>query len=149
MGGAGLDQALRVAVGPDGSVVIAGHFSEQATLAGQTLVSRGDLDGFAFGLDAAGVEYRVGKFPFSANSRARATGETDGLVKILADAKTDRVLGVHVLGPLAGDLVQGAVLAMEFAASAEDIARTCHAHPAMGEALREAALAVAGRALHV
>jgi dihydrolipoamide dehydrogenase len=100
-------------------------------------------------LDEAGVEYRVGKFPFSANSRARATGESDGLVKILADAKTDRVLGVHVLGPLAGDLVQGAVLAMEFAASAEDIARTCHAHPAMGEAVREAALAVSGRALHI
>ena len=99
-------------------------------------------------LRKAGIEYRAGKFPFSANSRARATGETDGLVKILADARTDRVLGVHILGPLAGDLLQEAVIAMEFGASSEDIARTCHAHPAMGEALREAALAVDGRALH-
>jgi dihydrolipoamide dehydrogenase len=99
-------------------------------------------------LREASVEYRVGKFPFSANSRARATGETDGLVKILADARTDRVLGVHILGPLAGDLLQEAVIAMGFGASSEDIARTCHAHPAMGEALREAALAIDGRALH-
>ncbi len=100
-------------------------------------------------LKEAGLDYRVGKFPFSANSRARATGETDGLVKILADAKTDRVLGVHILGPLAGDLISEAVLAMEFGASAEDIARTCHAHPQMGEAVKEAALAVAGRAIHM
>ena len=99
-------------------------------------------------LREAGVEYRVGKFPFSANSRARATGDTDGLVKVIADVRSDRVLGVHAVGPLAGDLLQEAVLAMEFAASAEDIARTCHAHPAMGEALKEAALAVAGRAIH-
>ena len=99
-------------------------------------------------LDEAGVEYKVGKFPFSANSRARATGESDGLVKVLACARTDRLLGVHIVGPLAGDLLQEAVIAMEFAASAEDLARTCHAHPAMGEALKEAALAVAGRAIH-
>jgi dihydrolipoamide dehydrogenase len=100
-------------------------------------------------LKELGISYKVGKFPFSANSRGRATGDTDGLVKILADADTDRVLGVHILGPLAGDLISEAVIAMEFGASAEDIARTCHAHPAMGEALREAALAVAGRALHI
>jgi dihydrolipoamide dehydrogenase len=100
-------------------------------------------------LEADGVEIRVGKFPFSANSRARITGDTGGLVKILADAASDRVLGVHILGPLAGDLVAEAVLALEFGASAEDIARTCHAHPAMGEAVKEAALAVAGRALHL
>jgi len=100
-------------------------------------------------LKEQGVSYKVGKFPFSANSRARATGDTDGFVKILADSETDRVLGVHILGPLAGDLISEAVLAMEFGASAEDIARTCHAHPAMGEALRESALAVAGRALHI
>jgi dihydrolipoamide dehydrogenase len=100
-------------------------------------------------LEADGVKIRVGKFPFSANSRARITGDTGGLVKILADAASDRVLGVHILGPLAGDLVAEAVLALEFGASAEDIARTCHAHPAMGEAVKEAALAVAGRALHV
>jgi dihydrolipoamide dehydrogenase len=100
-------------------------------------------------LKEAGVAYRVGKFPFTANSRARANAETDGLVKILADAKTDRVLGVHILGPLAGDLISEAVIAMEFGASAEDIARTCHAHPQMGEAVKEAALALDKRAIHM
>ena len=95
------------------------------------------------------ADYRVGKFPFTANARAKITGDTQGLVKILADAKTDRVLGVHILGPLAGDLIAEAVSALEFGASAEDIARTCHAHPSMGEAVMEAALAVDGRALHV
>ena len=99
-------------------------------------------------LKEAGVDYKVGKFAFQANSRARATGDTDGLVKILADAKTDKVLGVHIVGPLAGDLLAEAVLAMEFGASAEDIARTCHSHPGMGEAVKEAALAVADRAIH-
>ena len=100
-------------------------------------------------LKEAGVAYKVGKFPFAANSRARANAETDGQVKVLADAATDKVLGVHILGPLAGDLLAEAVLAMEFGASAEDIARTIHSHPAMGEAVKEAALAVAGRAIHV
>jgi dihydrolipoamide dehydrogenase len=100
-------------------------------------------------LKEAGSVYRVGKFPFIANSRARANADTDGLVKILADAKTDRVLGVHILGPMAGDLLSEAVIAMEFGASAEDIARTCHAHPAMGEAVKEAALAVHGRPIHI
>jgi dihydrolipoamide dehydrogenase len=100
-------------------------------------------------LKEQGVSYKVGKFPFSANSRGRATGDTDGVVKILADETTDRVLGVHILGPLAGDLISEAVIAMEFGASAEDIARSCHAHPSMGEAMGEAALAVAGRAIHI
>ncbi|UCC49039.1 MAG: FAD-dependent oxidoreductase, partial [Gemmatimonadota bacterium] len=100
-------------------------------------------------LKEEGVEYRVGVFPFQANSRGRATGDTDGLVKILADAKADRVLGVHILGPLAGDLVMEAVVAMEFGASAEDIARTIHHHPGMGEAVKEAALAVHGRPIHI
>ena len=100
-------------------------------------------------LKEQGVSYAVGKFPFSANSRGRATGDTDGVVKILADATTDRVLGVHILGQLAGDLIAEAVIAMEFGASAEDIARTCHAHPSMAEAMGEAALAVAGRAIHI
>jgi dihydrolipoamide dehydrogenase len=100
-------------------------------------------------LKERGADYRVGKFPFTANARAKITGDTQGLVKILADAATDRVLGVHILGPLAGDLIAEAVSALEFGASAEDIARTCHAHPAMGEALQEAALAVAGRAIHI
>jgi dihydrolipoamide dehydrogenase len=100
-------------------------------------------------LKESGIDYRVGKFPFSANSRARITGETGGFVKVLSDAGSDRVLGVHILGPLAGDLLAEAVIALEFGASAEDIARTCHAHPATGEAVKEAALASLGRALHV
>ncbi len=100
-------------------------------------------------LQEQGVAYKMGRFPFSANSRGRAVGATDGFVKILADAATDRVLGVHILGPLAGDLISEAVIALEFGAAAEDIARTCHAHPSLAEALREAALAVADRAIHV
>ena len=96
-----------------------------------------------------GVDYKVGKFPFSANSRARCTGETDGVVKILADARTDKVLGCHIVGPLAGDLLAEAVLAMEFGGTAEDIARTSHSHPGMGEAVKEAALAVHGRPIHI
>jgi dihydrolipoamide dehydrogenase len=100
-------------------------------------------------LKSEGIAYKVGKFPFSANSRGRAIGETDGIAKVLADAATDRILGVHIIGPLAGDLLAEVVIAMEFGASAEDIARTSHAHPSMGEAIREAALAVAGRAIHV
>lgn len=100
-------------------------------------------------LKAAGVAYKVGKFPFLANSRARATGQTDGLVKIIADAKTDEVLGVHILGPQAGNLIHEVCTAMEFGASAEDIARTCHAHPTYNEAVKEAALAVGGRAIHM
>lgn len=99
-------------------------------------------------LDREGVEYQVGKFPFAANSRARITGDADGMVKILADGSSDRVLGVHILGPMAGDLIAEAVLALEFGASAEDIARTCHAHPSVSEAVKEAALAVDGRSLH-
>ena len=96
-----------------------------------------------------GVDYRVGKFPFTANSRARCNADADGFVKILADAKTDRILGVHIVGPEAGDLIQEAVTAMEFGGSAEDLARTCHGHPGLSEAVKEAALAVAGRAIHI
>ena len=96
-----------------------------------------------------GVEYNVGKFPFTANSRGRANAETDGLVKILADKRSDKLLGVHILGPLAGDLLQEAVVAMEFGASAEDIARSYHSHPSMSEAVKEAALAVHGRPIHI
>jgi dihydrolipoamide dehydrogenase len=100
-------------------------------------------------LKADGVAYKAGKFPFTANGRARANGDTDGFVKILADAKTDRVLGCHIIGPSAGDLIGEVVLGMEFAAAAEDIARTCHAHPGLAEAVKEAALAVAGRTIHL
>jgi dihydrolipoamide dehydrogenase len=99
-------------------------------------------------LRAAGITYQVGKFPFSANARARANLATDGFVKILADTKTDRVLGVHILGPDAETMIAEAAIAMEFGASSEDIARTCHAHPTLSEAMKEAALAVAKRAIN-
>jgi dihydrolipoamide dehydrogenase len=98
---------------------------------------------------AAGREYRVGKFPFSANGRARAMAETDGMVKVIADAGTDRLLGLHILGPRASDLIAEAALAMEFEASAEDIAISVHAHPTLPEAVKEAALAAIGRAIHI
>jgi dihydrolipoamide dehydrogenase len=100
-------------------------------------------------LTAAGVEYRTGKFPFTANARARTNGDTDGFVKILAETATDRVLGVHIIGPDAGTMIAEAALAIEFGASSEDIARTCHAHPTLPESLKEAALAVAGRTIHL
>jgi dihydrolipoamide dehydrogenase len=100
-------------------------------------------------LTEAGISYRVGKFPFSANPRARCNADTEGLVKVLAEAETDRVLGVHIIGPEAGTIIHEAAVAMEFGASAEDIARTCHAHPTLNEAVKEAALAVAGRAIHI
>jgi dihydrolipoamide dehydrogenase len=98
-------------------------------------------------LKAAGIAYQVGKFPFTANARARANLATEGFVKILADAKTDRVLGVHILGADAEAMIAEAAMAMEFGASSEDIARTCHAHPTLSEAVREAALAVSKRAI--
>lgn len=99
-------------------------------------------------LKAAGVAYKVGNFPFLANGRARAMGDTVGMVKIVADARTDEVLGAHILGPMASELIAEAVMAMEFRASAEDIARICHAHPTLSEAMKEAALAVDGRAMN-
>jgi dihydrolipoamide dehydrogenase len=99
-------------------------------------------------LKAAGVAYNAGKFPFTANARARANLATEGFVKILADAKTDRVLGIHILGPDAETMIAEAAIAMEFGASSEDIARTCHAHPTLSEAMKEAALAVAKRAIN-
>lgn len=100
-------------------------------------------------LKAANVQYKVGKFPFLANSRARAVGNTDGFVKILADSVTDEVYGVHIIGPQAGTIIAEAAVAMEFRASSEDIARTCHSHPDLNESVKEAALAVAGRAIHI
>ncbi len=100
-------------------------------------------------LKEAGIVYKKGAFPFIANGRARAIGETDGLVKVLAEKSTDRVLGIPILGPRAGDLIAEAAAAMEFGATSEDIARTCHAHPTLSEVVREAALAVDGRALHI
>ncbi len=99
-------------------------------------------------VQATGKPYRKGIFPFIANGRARAMSQTDGKVKVLADQETDRVLGIHIIGPRAGDLIAEAAAAMEFGATAEDIARTCHAHPTLAEAVKEAALAVDGRAIH-
>jgi dihydrolipoamide dehydrogenase len=100
-------------------------------------------------LTAAGVAYAVGKFPFTANGRAKVNLTTEGFVKIIADAKTDRVLGVHIVGADAGNMIAEAAIAMEFGASSEDIARTCHAHPTLPEAVKEAALAVSKRAIHI
>jgi dihydrolipoamide dehydrogenase len=100
-------------------------------------------------LKAKGVEYRVGQFPFIVNGRARAIGETAGFVKMLADAKTDRILGVHMIGPYASELISEAVVAMEFGASSEDIARIVHAHPTLAEAMHEAALAVDKRTINL
>ncbi len=96
-----------------------------------------------------GIAYNAGKFPFTANGRAKANGTTDGFVKVLADAQSDRVLGVHIVGADAGNLIAEVAVAMEFGASSEDIARTCHAHPTLTEAVKEAALAVNKRAIHV
>ena len=99
-------------------------------------------------LKSLNIEYKIGKFPFLANSRAKAVGEHDGVVKILACSTTDKILGVHIIGPDAGTLIAEAVLALEYSASSEDLARTCHAHPTLSEAMKEAALAVSKRAIH-
>jgi dihydrolipoamide dehydrogenase len=100
-------------------------------------------------LKEAGIAYNAGKFPFTANGRAKVNRQVDGFVKILADAKTDRVLGVHIIGPDAGNMIAEAAVLMEFGGSAEDLARTCHAHPTLSEAIKEAALAVGKRAIHM
>ena len=99
-------------------------------------------------LKEANIKYKIGKFSFMANSRAKAIDEAEGFVKILADEKTDKVLGAHLIGPHAGELIGEIGVAMEFGASAEDIARTCHAHPTFSEAVKEAALSVDKRAIH-
>lgn len=100
-------------------------------------------------LKTAGIAYSAGKFPFTANGRAKVNRTTDGFVKVLADAKTDRILGVHMIGPNAGEMIAEAAVIMEFSGSAEDLARTCHAHPTLSEAVKEAALAVAKRQIHL
>ena len=100
-------------------------------------------------LKADGIKYRAGQFPFMANGRARSLGEPLGFVKMLADADTDRILGVHIIGPFASELISEAVVAMEFDASSEDIARIVHAHPSLSEVLHEASLAVDKRTLHI
>jgi dihydrolipoamide dehydrogenase len=100
-------------------------------------------------LKEAGIDYKVGKFPFTANGRAKVNRVTEGFVKILADEATDRVLGVHIIGADAGTMIAEAAVLMEFGGSAEDLARTCHAHPTLNEAVKEAALAVDKRAIHI
>ena len=100
-------------------------------------------------LKAAGIAYKIGKFPFMANGRARAMNATEGFVKFLADATTDRVLGVHIIGKSAGDLIHECAVLMEFGGSSEDLGRTCHAHPTLSEAVREAALATFAKPLHM
>jgi dihydrolipoamide dehydrogenase len=100
-------------------------------------------------LKDAGIAYKTGKFPFTANGRAKVNRTTDGFVKVLADATTDRILGVHIIGPHAGEMIGEAAVIMEFGGSAEDLARTCHAHPTLTEAVKEAALAVDKRAVHM
>ena len=121
---------------------------------------RSNLDGFAvqaadtFGateeeLKEAGIAYSTGKFPFTANGRAKVNRTTDGFVKVLADKQSDRILGVHIIGPHAGEIIAEAAVIMEFGGSAEDLARTCHAHPTLTEAVKEAALSVDKRALHM
>ena len=99
-------------------------------------------------LTESNIKYKVGKFPFIANSRAKTVNDPEGFVKILADSQTDKILGVHIIGPHCGDMIAEMALAMEFGASAEDVARTCHAHPTHTEAIKEAALAVDKRPIH-
>jgi dihydrolipoamide dehydrogenase len=98
---------------------------------------------------SANIEYKTGKFPFLANSRARAIGSTDGFVKILADAKSDRIIGAHIIGPDAGTMIAEVAVAMEFYGSSEDLARTCHAHPTLSEAIKEACLAIEKRTINM
>ena len=100
-------------------------------------------------LKEAGIAYKIGKFPFTANGRAKVNRTTEGFVKVLADEVTDRVLGVHILGADAGTMIAEAAVLMEFGGSAEDFARICHAHPTLNEAVKEAALAADGRAIHI
>ena len=94
------------------------------------------------------VEYTKGVFPFLANSRAKAISNTDGMVKILADKKTDKILGAHIIGPNAGEMISEAVIGIEYGASSEDLARTCHAHPTLSEAFKEACMATHNKAIH-
>ena len=99
-------------------------------------------------LKEAGIKYNKGSFPFSANSRARANASTDGFVKVLADAETDKILGAHIIGPNAGEMISEAVIAIEYGASSEDLARTCHAHPTLSEAFKEACMDTYDKPIH-
>lgn len=97
---------------------------------------------------SSGVKYKIGTFPFSANSRAKTNLDTEGMVKMIADAETDRILGIHIIGPNAGEMIAEGTLAIEYGASSEDIGRTSHAHPTLAEAFKEAAMATYGKAIH-
>jgi dihydrolipoamide dehydrogenase len=97
---------------------------------------------------ASGVKYKIGTFPFSANSRAKTNLDTEGMVKMIADAETDRILGIHIIGPNAGEMIAEGTLAIEYGASSEDVGRTSHAHPTLAEAFKEAAMATYGKAIH-
>jgi dihydrolipoamide dehydrogenase len=99
-------------------------------------------------LKAAGVQYNVGNFPFSANSRARANGSSEGFVKVLAEKDTDKIVGAHIIGPNAGEMIAEAVIAIEYGASSEDLARTCHAHPTLSEAFKEACMDTYDKPIH-
>jgi len=99
-------------------------------------------------LKAAGIAFNKGTFPFSANSRARANGSSEGFVKVLAEKDTDRILGAHILGPNAGEMISEAVIAIEYGASSEDLARTCHAHPTLSEAFKEACMDTYDKPIH-
>ena len=99
-------------------------------------------------LKAAGIKYKKGTFPFMANSRARTNHDSEGLVKILSDAETDKILGIWIIGPNAGEMIAEGVLALEYGASSEDVSRTCHAHPTLSEAFKEAAMAVHDKPIH-
>ena len=103
---------------------------------------------FSIFLKCLGIEYNKGTFPFAANSRAKANVDAEGTIKVLADKKTDKILGVHIIGPNAGEMIAEAVLGLEYGASAEDIARTCHAHPTLSEALKEACMATYDKPIH-
>ena len=140
------DEGLAVADNIAGKVGIVNHAVIPAVVYTQPEV--GTVGQSEEELKAAGIAYKVGKFPFLANSRAKTNRETDGFVKVLADATTDRVLGVHMIGVLAGTMIAQAAQAMEFGAASEDIALTCHAHPTHSEALKEAAMAVTGKPIH-
>ncbi len=140
------DEGLAVADNISGRVGIVNHAVIPAVV--YTSPEVGTVGKTEEELKVEGVQYKVGKFPFLANSRAKTNRETDGFVKVLADATTDRVLGVHMIGVLAGTMIAEAAMAMEFGASSEDIALTCHAHPTHTEALKEAAMAVTGKPIH-
>jgi dihydrolipoamide dehydrogenase len=172
--GVGVDNRGRVQIDPHFSTNVKGIYAIGDVVAGPMLAHKAEDEGVAVAeiiagqagvvyttpevaavgkteeeLKQAGTAYTSGKFPFTANGRSKVNQTTDGFVKVLADAKSDRVLGVHIIGIEAGEMIHEAAVLMEFGGSAEDLARTCHAHPTRSEAIKEAALAVGKRAIHM